>query len=184
MSIEQRLEDERLEDIYTIGPYNFCGKYACTKSGKIYSHVNKKFLQGFPDGKRGYLKVKLYDDRKMPVTLFIHRIICTVFNGAEPDMQVNHEVGNKLNNYYTNLTWMTPLSNVRHSIINKLSESRSNQMGLDTVHDICHCLFVERMTTAEISKKFGVSRDSIHKIKVKKNYKYISKLYELERFND
>lgn len=177
--------DDDLEKIYDLGPYEFGGKYSCTRDGRIFSNRSSQFLKGFPDGRRGYLKVKLYDINGVPVTLAIHRIICTMFNGGNhPDHQVNHEDGNKLNNHYTNLTWMTPLENVRHSINNKLSESRSKQLCLDKVHDICHCLFIEKMTPSEVAKHFKISYDTVQKIHVKKNYSYISELYEIERFND
>lgn len=177
--------DDDLEKIYDIGPYEFKGKYSCTRDGRIFSNVSNQFLKGFPDGRRGYLKVKLYDKNGVPVTLFIHRIICTMFNGGNhPDHQVNYEDGDKLHNHYTNLTWMTPLENVRHSIVNKLSESRSKQLYLDKVHDICHCLFIENMSVVDVSKHFKISYDTVQKIYSKKNYTYISELYEIERFND
>lgn len=174
----------KLHPIYHIGPYNFKGKYSCSVDGRIYSNINHQYLKSFEDYKRGYLKVKLYDEDGKPVTLFIHRIICTVFKGDNPDMQVNHIDGNKLKNHYANLEWVTCRENVRHSITNKLSESRSNQLCLDKVHNICHCLFKENMTSSEVAKLLKVSYDCVQKIYSKKNYKYISELYEIEVFND
>ena len=96
-----------LYPIYDIGPYSFDGKYSCTPDGKIFSNISYQYLKPFTDGKRGYLKVKLYDNRGKPVTIFVHRIICTVFHGDFPDLQVNHINGEKLDNFYKKLEWLT-----------------------------------------------------------------------------
>ena len=74
--------------------------------------------------------------------------------------------------------------NVRHSITNKLSESRSKQLALDKVHDICHCLFTEKMSSSDVAKLFRISYDTVQKIQIRKNYSYISELYDEEVFND
>lgn len=166
--------------IEKIGKYNFNNKYKCSDIGLIYNTNSNQPLKPFSDGRRGYLKVKLYDENNKPITLFVHRIICEVFNGLPPSEDKNHTNhidGNKWNNFKENLEWISPRDNVRHSIENKLSISRSNQLSIQNVHKICEELFVNKKTAKQTSVELDLSYDAIHKILVRKNYSYISELY-------
>ena len=50
--------------------------------------------------------------------MLIHRAMAFAFLGDPPNenMTVNHKDGNKLNNHYTNLEWMTHRDNLKHWI--------------------------------------------------------------------
>lgn len=167
-------------NINKIFGYDFNNKYSCDEKGSIYNTKSGMLLKGFPDGRRGYLKVKLYDVDGKGVTLFIHRIICRMFHGEAPEgkPQVNHDNGDKLDNAASNLYWISSLNNVRHSIDNKLSPSRSMQLSEDKVHDICKLLFVDKMRNIHVSRKLNIPKTTIEKIKAGKNYKRISEQYK------
>jgi len=49
---------------------------------------------------------------------YVHRLVARFFIGLPPEtgerMTVNHIDGNKLNNHYTNLEWITYKQNIRH----------------------------------------------------------------------
>lgn len=120
------------EHIFPTGKY-----FVDTESGMIYSenrYVPNEYnqLAGFPDGRRGYLKVKLYNTNKKGITLSIHRIVYTVANGINYNStgEINHINGIKTDNRLCNLELVTAKENVRHSILNKLSESRAHQLTL------------------------------------------------------
>ena len=160
--------------------YDFNNKYSCDEKGGIYNTKSGMLLKGFPDGRRGYLKVKLYDVHGKGVTLFIHRIICRMFHGEAPEgkPQVNHDNGDKLDNTSSNLYWISNDANTRHAIDNGITDFRKNQLSEDKVHDICKLLFIDKFKPTVVSRKIGINKTTIDKISQKKNYKRISDLYQ------
>lgn len=166
--------------IYNIFGYNFKGRYSCDNNGNIINNKTNRKLKGFPDGRRGYMKVKLYDGENRGVTLFVHRIICVMFHGEPYDKKftVNHINGNILNNNEDNLEWVSNLENIRHAIDNNVSDFRSNQLSESLVHTICRMLFIENIGPTEIHGRTGINKTTIDKISQKKNYKRISDLYD------
>ena len=114
------------------------GQYCVLKTGTVLTRMPgiSKFreLKGFPDGRRGYLKVKLYTTERKPATVSIHRLVYTTIAGIPYGSKgtINHKDGNKLNNEYDNLELISNKENVRHSIINKLSPSRAHMLTVET----------------------------------------------------
>ena len=82
-----------------------------------------------------------------------------------------------INNYHFNLTWVTPLENVRHSIDNNNSDFRGKQMNEEIVHKICELLFKEKKGPTEVSNLLNIPKTTIDKISQRKNYIRISALY-------
>jgi hypothetical protein len=91
------------------------GKYLISSCGKVYSHKHKKFLK--PQLKRnGYLGVILCKGSKTK-HFMVHRLVakafCELSNGAT---EVNHKDGDKKNNHFTNLEWVTSSENRKHAL--------------------------------------------------------------------
>ena len=88
--------------------------YACTTDGRIWSHRSKKFLTP-SKSKRGYLHVTFTRDGKR-YDYRVHRLVAiTYLDNHENKEQVNHIDGDKLNNYLSNLEWVTPEENIEHA---------------------------------------------------------------------
>ena len=81
------------------------GLYAVTSCGKVWSYKNKKFLNPYTDGCRGYLQVNLCKDGKVK-TYKIHRLVAEAYIPNPDNLpQVNHKDENKTNNCLQNLEW-------------------------------------------------------------------------------
>ena len=111
------------EQIYQIKDIpGFEGLYACDTKGQIWSYYTNKFLSP-SKSKRGYLHIVLIKDKKR-YDYRVHRLIAMTFlENPENKEQVNHIDGNKLNNYLSNLEWVTAEENIEHAKTNHLFKS-------------------------------------------------------------
>ena len=90
------------------------GLYSCDTKGQIYSYRSNKFLRPSKN-KRGYLHVTFTKDGKRYDYRVQRLIAITFLENPENKSQVNHIDGNKLNNYLSNLEWVTPEENIQHA---------------------------------------------------------------------
>ena len=88
---------------------SYKGLYKVLDKGIIYSLKTNRFLKGFPDGRRGYLKVKLYDENGNPTTYYVHRIVMESFSKKNEDhsfQEVDHINNILTDNNLKNLRWV------------------------------------------------------------------------------
>lgn len=146
------------EKLYKIKGYE---DYSVTKTGKIYSHLTKKFLK-FDTSCRGYCKVKLMDRRiGRFITLQVHRIVALQFIKNPRNLpEVNHKDGNKANNSVWNLEWCTAEYNKRHAVetgLYKIEEdSPRAKLTKEQVIEI-YKLWENLKNKTEIAKLYNVS---------------------------
>lgn len=102
------------------------GRYQISNCGNVKSVFykksilkNEKILKpriGFRNKKNRYAYVVLSQNSKVK-TFYIHRLVAIYFvDNKDNKPYVNHIDGNKENNHFTNLEWVTPLENNLHSI--------------------------------------------------------------------
>jgi hypothetical protein len=98
--------------------------YKITFDGKIQNKKTKRFLK-LKKCKNGYLRTWLSIDGKRFV-YSIHRLVAFKFlKNYKEGLEVNHIDGNKKNNNYKNLEWVTHKENVLHSY--KVLKRKSRQ---------------------------------------------------------
>lgn len=97
---------------------------SCKCCGRKSSrHYREKILLPLVNHK-GYLAVELSKDGKGK-RIFIHRLVAVAFiPNPENKPQVNHEDGDKTNNFVENLFWSTNKENMQHSVRTGLSKGR------------------------------------------------------------
>lgn len=98
------------------------GYYKISNTGKVRNAKTDKILVGDINSV-GYRRVYLYVPT--PKRFFIHRLVAIHFvDGRSTDRVVNHIDGNKLNNNYKNLEWVSRSENDIHAY----------RLGLRTAH--------------------------------------------------
>ena len=97
------------------------GLYEISNFGRVRSHIKigtptyyKTPILSTP----GYYTVVLSKNGKTTYSVSIHRLVAEAFveNTDPTKTEVNHKDGDKLNNYYKNLEWVTRKENNEHAI--------------------------------------------------------------------
>lgn len=106
--------DEEIKDIP-----GYEGLYAITKTGKVWTHINKKFL--IPKKtEMNCIQVQLYKNNKKEYCN-VHRLVMITWNPhlSSEQLQVNHLDEDRTNNNLDNLEWCTSTYNINYGTRNK-----------------------------------------------------------------
>lgn len=93
------------------------GEYYISDYGRVKSHKygKERILKPSLIG-NGYQAVLINSLNKKTKCKTIHKLVALSFiQNPENKPQVNHKDGNKLNNHFSNLEWVTPKENVYHA---------------------------------------------------------------------
>lgn len=147
------------------------------KSLKRKGRKNNIILKEGVD-KCGYLFVSLTKNG-ISHTFYNHRLVALHFIlNNENKLEVNHIDGNKKNNYFYNLEWVTHLENINHAIqmnlINtknrKGENSRNVKLTIKQVQEIRE-LLKTNTTLKKIGEKYNVTKHAIFRIKTNKTWR-------------
>lgn len=145
--------------------------YKITKEGKVISlkHKTQIELKGEID-KDGYRRVLIYVDGKRK-KFFVHRLVAEQYiPNPENKPQVNHKDGDKLNNHYSNLEWVTNKENIVHA--EKLGlRSHENVLRIEQVKEIKKLFGTKSMK--ELAEMYNVSLSCIKHIHAGHTWKNI-----------
>ena len=90
------------------------GKYRISSWGRVLNAETQKFICPYLTEK-GYWRVDLFDVLGHKKHHKVHRLVAKAFiPNPKGKKQVNHKDGNKANNSFTNLEWVTDEENKRH----------------------------------------------------------------------
>ncbi len=82
-----------------------------------------------------YYVVSIFNNKLNKKFMSVHQLVCITFNGPPPSddkvYDVNHKDGNKLNNHYSNLEWLSHSENTIHALKEGL---RADNIPIE-VHD-------------------------------------------------
>lgn len=106
------------------------GKYLLGNAGSVIScNYNKTGVAQklIPQMVGDYLAVRINERKKVST---IHRLVATFFvTNPLNKPEVNHEDGNKLNNWFWNLSWVTKSENGLHAYRIGLSKPNKTNLG-------------------------------------------------------
>jgi len=140
-----------------------------TKQGKLsqgnitsygYVSANVKFEDGF-------------------IARSAHRAVAYAFIGKPPnkDDDINHKDGNKENNCVENLEWVTHKENMQHrsDVLGCMvgTDNPTNRLTEAQVLDIYALCKEGNITYKEIAERYEVYMDTISRIALGKNWKYL-----------
>ena len=102
-------------------------KYFISENGILYNSLSKKYPKYFID-KDGYFRVSL-DYKKY----YVHRLVAWEFHPETRNMNlvIDHIDGNKQNNDYRNLEWVTVKENTRRAIAMGLRDNYGEKNSLN-----------------------------------------------------
>lgn len=144
---------------------NFEEIYEISEFGNVRNIKTGRAMSSFNNG-RGYLILSL--SRKGQYHKSIHRLVASAFI-KNSNMTVNHKDGNKLNNHYSNLEYLTLKDNINHALkIGKGNRKLSNKDVLDVREE-----YSKGIDFTTLKKKYNVSKQSIYCIVKKKTYIFI-----------
>lgn len=160
-------------DLYPLTSLGY-PKYGITEDGQVWSFKTHKFLTPSKNY-RGYLVVTVTNSKLHKP--YVHQLVAGYFvPNPENKPQVNHIDGNKQNNHYTNLEWVTNFENSQHARMTGLMPHCL--FTDDDVHSICRQLQLG-LSCTEISQLYHYSYDSVYQIKRGENWRHISCQYDL-----
>ena len=149
-------------------------RYDLYSEGKVFSHISNKFLKPFKD-RQGYLYVELSNDDKIMVKFSLHRMVAQFFIPNPDNLpEVNHKFGNKEDNDYRSLEWISSSGNSLHA--ERTGLRNNGKLDIIKVEDICKDI-ARGLTNSQISKKHKVQRHYISSIKSGRTYKDVAEKY-------
>ena len=97
--------------------------YLITEYGDVYNTITKKFIK--PNNNFDYIKINLKNKN-----YFSHRLVALTFLSKSYKLNyiVNHKDGNKQNNHFSNLEWITNSENIKHAYENNLIENNGKKI--------------------------------------------------------
>lgn len=128
---------------------------------------------------KGYLCISLNHKRNKK-TFFVSKLVALNFIGERPiGFQINHIDGNKENNHYKNLEYISPSENVRHAwkigLNTPVSGMRSGHAKLtdQQVLEIRRRYQDDGITQASLAEIYGVNQTNIGFIVRREHWRHI-----------
>lgn len=150
--------------------------YSVSNYGRIKNkHNNILAIQQRPNG---YYQIGLFIDGKQRFYK-IHRLVAEYFLEPPTPEQlewaattkhnkvfVNHKDGDKSNNHYDNLEWVTHQENITHAVDNGLryTSPPSAKLSIEQVEDIRMIYSTNQIPFTKLAEQYNVSRHTISNI--------------------
>ena len=142
--------------------------YTVYSDGRIKSNGKRKvFLKGYDCGK-GYDTVKLNGKN-----YYRHKVVAECFIGDKPKGYcINHIDGNKLNNDYRNLEYVTFQENYKHALDNNLKKNLGYYLTAEEASDLIEFYYNTNYSMQSIADMMGFKTKGVVSRLIRGNYNY------------
>lgn len=171
-------------------PIKFNPNYEINEFGEIRSIPRNGTIKDYRIlaqhiDKYGYPIVGLRQDGKKK-TYAVHRLVAQHFlpEKPTPKHQINHIDGNKLNNHYSNLEWVTNSENQLHAIRLGLRKECTNRHPVKQIDPKTNQVVAVYKSLREAEQKTGITWTHISAVVRKVPHKHTAGGYKWETFND
>lgn len=154
--------------------YDCADGYTIGEDGTVY-HNGRKLASHLDHN--GYYQIRIYNKQHRRLSVLIHRLIAFTFLDTPNDLYmggnnksgytVDHIDGNKINNHYTNLRWVSFYDNIKRQTD---FDYMDDQKAMSIIQDL-----INLYSQQEIMEKYNVSKGLVQRIKQKRRYKHLSK---------
>lgn len=142
-------------------PGIYPNRYVITEYGHVIepkpylSYIKVPFINQY-----GYLQIRIKNNQNQDTVPLIHRLVAWEWNCPNKNLSltVDHLDGNKLNNHYSNLEWVTNEENHRRAYMKKFYKLSHDDAfkTLEEIHKVCHLLATIELTYSEICWAVGL----------------------------
>lgn len=151
--------------------------YYVSAKGSVFNKKTGKTLKQFLNGNKYFYTMLTINGKGKK--FYNHRLVAECYlENTENKPQVNHKDGDKLNNHYSNLEWVTRQENMNHAKENGLMctnfRPASAKLNKEEVEKIKE-MYKNGMSTRKIAEKVKVGKSSVHLIVSGKSYKHLYK---------
>lgn len=140
--------------------------YKIDENGNVYSIRQNRILTP-KNNHDGYLRIQLYNHGTCEFVM-IHRLVAEEFlSNPENKPFINHKDGNKQNNNFDNLEWVTQSENIQHAWNTGLSTPHLNCPSRSKAveqFDIDGTYIATFPSTMEVERCLGIKHGTISKV--------------------
>lgn len=155
------------------------GNYAIEPDGRVYSYYMKDYMKIKID-KDGYITICLVTSEGKRSSFGIHRLLMVTYFPCDNmnNLSVNHIDGNKFNNNFNNLEWVTPAENTHLAYVIGLANTTGEKYGraILSEQDVIKIikLLKQGLNSTQIMKQVPkATKKMIFHIKYNETWKYL-----------
>lgn len=179
MEIWKEIANSKYYAISSYGRVKRLERKQWCKVNNSFSTYKEKILVPNSNNSKKYLRIKImYNDYSR--TEQLHRLVAKEFIPNPNNLpQVNHKDGNKMNNHYTNLEWVTGSQNMRHRIdilgIKSWKTGNDCNFGKLTEEQVKQLPeLLKTKTRRAVAKMFNVSSTTITEITSGRSWRHLN----------
>lgn len=178
--IWKQIENSKYYAISNLGRVKRMSYKKLHNINKTFFITKEKILTQSINNTKKYCRICIKYNNDLLITKSVHRLVAIAFiDNSENKPQVNHIDGNKMNNFYTNLEWVTNQENMNHRYqkLKLFKTKRGSKCNLSKLKEQDMYVIAKRIKNKEklkkIAKDFGVAPTTISEFKAGRSWNHL-----------